>query len=175
MLATPRLAPAATSSRICKAPLGKEAPARRKGGEELARDGPVLATQTRALPGSQVLDVRTTHCIPECCLVGSGALGSSPAMPTHRLCMTMLGWEVPLLQILHFFQSSTVVHCTKQDPEVRSLFPPHKQYRGSQGACGCRERKQDSAVFPAPSPPLRPAPPSFPARVTPPGASGKFL
>lgn len=44
-------------------------------------------------------------------------------MLTHRPCMTMLGWEVPLLQILHFFQSSTAVHCTKQDPEVCSLFP----------------------------------------------------
>lgn len=146
-----------------------------EGWEDLARDGSVLATPTRASPQTQVLGVRTISCVLEVCLPGSGALGSSPTMPTHpaRPCW---GGKCVFSRFSAFLLSSTVSHRAKQDPNVRSPFPVRERYRGSQGACGCRERKQDSAIFPAPSPPLRPAtPPSFPARVTRPGTFGKFL
>lgn len=44
--------------------------------ERFAKDDTVLATQTRALPRPQVLDVRTIRRVLESCLGGSGALGS---------------------------------------------------------------------------------------------------
>lgn len=122
--------------------------------KDLARAGPVLATQTRALPQTQVLVVRTVSCDLERCLAGTRKQPDT----VHPPCMTTLGWEVPLLCVLCFSTPLyTVAHGAKQDPDVPSLFPQHGRYRGSQGARECRERKQDSAVFPAPSPPLRPS------------------
>lgn len=70
------LAPAALSSKIYEVPPGKGVVPEREGWEDLARDDPVLATQTRALPGPQVLDVRTTRGVLQSCLAGRGALGS---------------------------------------------------------------------------------------------------
>lgn len=68
-----------------------------------------------------------------------------------------------LLPILRVFLSSSLGE-TVQSRILRS--PPFShEPRGSGGArkpsctCGCRERKQGSAAFPAPSPPLCPAPP----------------
>lgn len=81
--ATPGLVPSASSSVIYEVPLRKGGSREVEGWEDLARDGPVLATQTRALPQPRVLDVRTTNCVLDRCLAGSGALGSSPTMPTH--------------------------------------------------------------------------------------------
>lgn len=167
--ATPGRVPAAPSSRIS----GKEVPGRWKGGkiwQEMAR----AATQTRALPLPQVPGLRTTSYVLELCLAGSGAREQPDS--ARPPCVASLGWEVPVLQAPPLLLSSAVVHSAKQGPDVRSLSPGPERHWGSQGACGCRERKPDSAAFPAPSPPPRPAtPPSFPARVTPPGASGKFL
>lgn len=70
-----------------------------------------------------------------------------------------------LLQIL-FYLSSPLWY-TVQSGILRSAPSSHDPSsnggaREPSRTCAFRERKQDSAVFPAPLPPLRPAPPPFP-------------
>lgn len=78
-----------------------------EGWKDLASDGPVLATQTRALPQPQVLGVRTTSRVLELCLRGCEALGSSRTMLTPPR-MAVLGWEAPLLRGPRFYSQ---LHC----------------------------------------------------------------
>ena len=94
-----------------------------------------------------------------------GRSGASPTVPTHpvRPC-----WGGKCLFSRFFFLSSPLWH-TVQSRILRSA-PSFHDPSGKGGAreqsrtCAFRERKQDSAVFPAPSTPLRPAPPPVPPR-----------
>lgn len=87
-----------------------------------------------------------------------------------------------LLQILRFFLSSPLWH-TQQSRILRSAPSSHDR-SGTGGAreqsrtCAFRERKQDSTVFPVPSPPRHPSAQRrllLQHGVIRPGASGKFL
>lgn len=83
----------------------------------------MLANQTTALPGPQVLDCPDYLLRLERCFAGSGALGSKPDS-AHPLCTTLLGWQVSLPPDAPLFsQLPTVLHGAKQDPEIRSLLP----------------------------------------------------
>ncbi|XP_032324433.1 uncharacterized protein LOC116660032 [Camelus ferus] len=146
---------------------GKEMSREGEGWEDQIRDGSVPANHTRSLPGPPVLGCPNYLLRLERCLAGSGALGSKPhsALLSPAPPHDPAGIEVSFLEILRFILSFPLWF-TVQSKTLRSVASSHDQ-NGTGGAmeqswtCGHWKRQQDSAVFPAPSPPLCPAPPPF--------------
>lgn len=110
-----------------------------------------------------------------------GRSGASPTVPTLPV-RPRWGGKCLCSRFSAFFLRSPL-WCTLRSRILRSA-PSSRDPSGTGGAreqsrtCASRERKQDSAAFPVPSPPGRPSAQRrllFQHGVTGPGASGKFL
>lgn len=170
---------------------GKEVSREGEGWEDLARNGSVLANQTRPLQGPGVLDcpdyLLRVRALPR--WQWGAPLPTQPDS-AHPLCMTPLGWEVSLPRLpdalLFFWAPHRIIRCIAGS---RSPFPP--SMTGTvQGEPGSSPRlvgigKGNRIPLSFPLPRRRHPPPSvsfsssssfFPLHgVTRPGTSGKFL
>lgn len=162
----PGLAPAAPSSHICEAPLWKGSV---PGG---GREGGAGEREPSACHPDQGSDPAPGSVCPSYSLhprtLPRGQRGArEPGRQCPRPLSVPAGLEVRPLQIL--FLPGSPLWCTVQSRILTSAPSSHDPSgtggaREQSGTCGCRERKQDSSVFPASSPPLCPAPPPFPAQ-----------
>lgn len=162
----PGLAPAAPSSHIFEAPLWKGSV---PGG---GREGGAGEREPSACHPDQGSDPAPGSVCPSYSLhpraLPRGQRGArEPGRQCPRPLRVLAGLEVPLLQTL--FLPGSPLWCTVQSGILTSAPSSHDPSstggaREQSGTCGCRERKQDSSVFPASSPPLCPAPPPFPAQ-----------
>lgn len=104
--------------------------------EDLARDGSVLANETRQelCPGPSPELSELLAVVWRAASLAVGRSGSKPDS-TQPPCMTLLGSVYfPDSPLFFFFSQLTVVHGAKQDPEVRSLLTRPERCSGEPGS-----------------------------------------